>query len=272
MKKKHIAFDITLTLKKEVHGIANVERQIKHILETNPDLKDCDITYIYYLAGFGWCEYKQHDTSVVEKTESFVRSMSINLGVLYKFIRYNLATNLFKPFRPIRIKLRHNLYKTFAKYEKYIKSHWQKWFQRFVLKNARRTAEFSYIKNQITHNHHLQSLVKNSQIKFDQFTHVLLVSLLWDEDLRSIVNAKKEHQFKLIIMLYDLIPVRNPETCGGLPQPFVGFLDLLYWNADIILTDSKYAKQDLISFIDENGGEFDSDKIIPLQLGSEDLR
>lgn len=76
------------------------------------------------------------------------------------------------------------------------------------------------------------------------------VGLIWDYlPLEKIYARKAEQGFKVVGMIYDLVPYKVPEYCLGVPPSFFKSVVDLIWCADEILTISKLTKQDVEEFV-----------------------
>lgn len=78
------------------------------------------------------------------------------------------------------------------------------------------------------------------------------VGLIWDYlPLEKIYSEKKKRGFKVVGMIYDLIPYKVPEYCQGVPPSFFTAVANLIWCADAIATISKQTQKDVVEFIEK---------------------
>ena len=78
------------------------------------------------------------------------------------------------------------------------------------------------------------------------------VGLIWDYlPLDEIYAWKKRLGFKMVGMIYDLVPYRVPEYCLGVPPAFFRKVADLIWCADAIATISECTRADVEAFIEK---------------------
>ena len=77
------------------------------------------------------------------------------------------------------------------------------------------------------------------------------IGLIWDYlPLDKIYVWKKKLGFKVVGMIYDLVPYKVPEYCQGVPPTFFRCIADLLWCADTITTISDQTRRDLEDFIE----------------------
>ncbi len=85
-----------------------------------------------------------------------------------------------------------------------------------------------------------------------------------------IQQQKVRHGFKLGVIIHDIIAIRNASVFNKrLAQEFQQYLPQVLKFADFIVTDSKFVKQDLTSYINEIGAKFPAERITPVQLATD---
>ena len=78
------------------------------------------------------------------------------------------------------------------------------------------------------------------------------VGLIWDYlPLDKIYVWKKRLGFKVVGMIYDLVPYKVPEYCLGVPPAFFRSVVDLLWCADAIATISDQTRRDVEAFIEK---------------------
>lgn len=79
----------------------------------------------------------------------------------------------------------------------------------------------------------------------------VMVGLIWDYlPLDRIYAQKRKLGFKVVGLIYDLIPYEVPEYCQGVPPSFFRSIADLIWCADGILTISRQTASDVEEFIE----------------------
>lgn len=90
----------------------------------------------------------------------------------------------------------------------------------------------------------------NSLYSFSNKSVLISAGLQWDIDFfGAVYNKKKLIGFKVIQVVYDLIPIIMPEYCvPGMDVLFPKFIVDTFWTADAIFAISESTKKDLINF------------------------
>ncbi|TXN69684.1 glycosyltransferase family 1 protein [Methylobacterium sp. WL6] len=93
----------------------------------------------------------------------------------------------------------------------------------------------------------------NAFYSFSSKSVLISAGLQWDIDFFGVVyNKKKLINFKVIQVVYDIIPIIMPEYCvPGMDILFPKFIVDTIWTADAIFAISESTKKDLIAFADK---------------------
>lgn len=99
---------------------------------------------------------------------------------------------------------------------------------------------------------------------------ICILGAAWALDLvPSLRWAKEKHACKIVVLIYDIIPIRHPEfVTADLTDVFEKFIVSISSIADTLLTISRYVAEDLKAFLQDSG--LRTPLIEPLQLSTFD--
>lgn len=103
-------------------------------------------------------------------------------------------------------------------------------------------------------------------IALDQNTTVISGGLDWEhKDLRSISELKRQHGFKYVGIVYDLIPIMFPHyLVPGYVDLLTDYFGELYWLSDRVMCISEATRREWLSYCDDLAGQPVPAEVFPL--------
>jgi glycosyltransferase involved in cell wall biosynthesis len=272
---KFIALDISFAARGERHGIANVQRKVWQIFQSNPKLKNLNIKYVccygnkddFRYVEFGIEEAKEDLNKEEAKSGNFLYKLLINSVLIYNFAIYFLYFNFIKILRYKRTNKREFLYKLFAKNEINIFNFVFNLFFNKICRFNDRKNKYESIKNQYSSQKDNVPYKIGNKVDFSKCSALFLNAMVWDQNFTHIFNEKDLHNFKLIVFIHDLIPI-NKIYFTFVHKKFYHFVNLALRKSDLILTNSNFVTKDIANFARQNSF-FKDCKIESLSLSAE---
>ena len=256
---KFIALDISFAVRGERHGIANVQRKVWQIFQSNPKLKNLNIKYVccygnkddFRYVEFGIEEAKEDLNKEEAKSGNFLYKLLINSVLIYNFAIYFLYFNFIKILRYKKTNKREFLYKLFAKNEINIFNFVFNLFFNKICRFNDRKNKYESIKNQYSSQKDNVPYKIGNKVDFSKCSALFLNAMVWDQNFTQVLKFKNLYNFKLITIVHDLIPINNT-MFTHVQKLFFKFIDFTTRNSDLILTVSKHVKKDIEDFQRQN--------------------
>ncbi len=275
---KFIALDISLAVRGERHGIANVQRKVWQIFQSNPKLKNLNVKYVCCYGNkddFRYVEFEKQETkedSCKEdpKSGNFLYKLLINSVLIYNLAIYFLYFKFIKVLRYKRINKREFLYKLFAKNE--INS-FNFVFNLFFNKICRfkdRKNKYESIKNK-SHNQDANPHYRiGDKIDLQNIEVFISPGAFSGINFKSLFAVKNTNNLKIILVVHDIIPINQPcffEPCAS--KHFTENTKILFnQNTDLILTPSTFVLNDILRYCKKNQIRLNATTIKPLLLAT----